>query len=171
MKNSPSLSEADAKKVAAELAKVQGDTFAIYTKTHGFHWNVEGPNFHELHILLEDQYKTLWKSLDVIAERIRALGHYAPGSAADMVSLSALKEEKGVPSPEGMLQQLIDDHDTCCNRLKASHEIADDVDDSGTTSLLEELLLDHQEMAWMLRSQAKKITGPYVVKSVTEQLR
>jgi starvation-inducible DNA-binding protein len=121
--------------------------------------------------MLEDQYKTLWKSLDVVAERMRALGHYAPGSAADMTALSALTEEKGVPSPEHMLQQLINDHDTVCNRLKASHEVADKAEDSGTTSLLEELLLDHQEMAWMLRSQAKKITGDYVVKSVTEQLR
>ena len=171
MKNSPSISEEDAKKVSAELAKVLGDTYVIYMKTHGFHFNVEGPNFHELHILLEDQYKTLWKSADVVGERIRALGHYAPGSFSDMIALSALTEEKGVPSPDGMLQQLINDHDTVCNRLKASHEIADKAEDSGTTSLLEELLLDHQEMTWMLRSQAKKITGDYVVKSVTEELK
>ena len=171
MKNSPSLSEAEAKKVAGELAKVLADTYTLYLKTHGFHWNVEGPNFHDLHIMLEDQYKHLWKALDVLAERIRALGHYAPGSNSDLVSLSALSEEKGVPSPERMLQQLIDDHDTTCNRLKAAHEVSDKSEDSGTTSLLEERLLEHQEMAWMLRSQAKRITGDTVVKSVVDALK
>jgi starvation-inducible DNA-binding protein len=166
MKNSPSISADDAKKVAGELAKILGDTFTLYTKTHGFHFNVEGPNFHELHILLEDQYNALWKAIDPLGERIRALGHYTPGSCGDLTSLSALQEEKGVPSPDKMLQILIDDHDTVCNRLKSAHEVADKAGDSGTTSMLEERLIEHQEMAWMLRSQAKRITGEYVVKSV-----
>ncbi len=171
MKNSPSLSEADAKKVSAELAKVLGDTYTIYLKTHGFHWNVEGPTFHELHIMLEEQYTRLWKALDVLAERMRALGHYAPGSNSDMVKLSALQEEKGVPSAPQMLLQLIDDHNTVCDRLKAAHEVADGVEDSGTTSMLEERLIEHQEFAWMLRAQSKTFTGDRVVDSVLEQLK
>ena len=169
MKNSPSISADDAKQVAGELAKILGDLGLIYYKTHGFHFNVEGPNFHELHILLEDQYKALWKAMDPMGERIRALGHYTPGSYGDFISLSALQEEKGVPAPDKMLQILIDDHDTVCNRLKSAHEVAEKAEDSGTTSMLEERLIEHQEMAWMLRSQAKRITGDYVVKSVVAE--
>jgi starvation-inducible DNA-binding protein len=169
MKNSPGLSEADAKKVAGGLAKVLSDTYVIYLKTHGFHWNVEGPNFRELHFMLEEQYTALWNALDVLAERIRALGHYSPGSNSDMVKMSKLSEEKGVPTAEQMLLKLIEDHDTVCNTLNEVHEIADKANDSATTSMLENRLDEHQKFAWMLRAQAKKQTGDYVVKSVADQ--
>jgi starvation-inducible DNA-binding protein len=171
MRNSPSLSDADAKKMAAELSNVLADQFAIYVKTHGFHWNVEGPDFHELHLLLETQYTKLWEALDTIAERIRALGHYAIGSNSEMMKLAKVGEEKGVPGQTEMLQQLLEDHDICCAGIKKAHDVADDVDDVGSASLLEEWLLDHEEMAWMLRSQLKKLMTGEPVKSVVASVQ
>ena len=170
-KNSPTLSEHDAKKVATGLAQVQSDTFMLYLKTHGFHWNVEGPNFHELHILLETQYTEMWNALDELAERIRAVGHYAPGSNTEMMKMSNISEEKGVPTAQNMLRQLIEDQETICVRIKEVHDMTDELEDSATTSMLENRLVAHESMAWMLRAQAKVQSGDYVIKSVADQLK
>jgi len=94
------------------LARVLADTYTLYFKTHNFHWNVTGPMFQTLHLMFEVQYNELWLAIDLIAERIRALGHVAPGTYKQFSELSAIKEEDGVPKATDMIRLLVDGHET-----------------------------------------------------------
>src|SRR3569832_1525141 len=98
----------DRKAIAEGLSPLLADTYTLYLKTHGFHWNVEGPMFNTLHLMFMTQYTELWGALDLIAERIRALGIPAPGSYKRYSELSSIKEEHGVPSAEDMIRQLVE---------------------------------------------------------------
>ena len=97
------ISELDRKEVAHGLSRLLADTYTLYLKTHNFHWNVEGPMFQTLHVMFMGQYTEMWNALDLIAERIRALGQYAPGSYSEFIKLSSIKESKAVPKANKMI--------------------------------------------------------------------
>jgi starvation-inducible DNA-binding protein len=102
------IEQAQRKAIAEGLSKVLADTYTLYLKTHNFHWNVTGPMFQTLHLMFEQQYNELALAVDLVAERIRALGHPAPGSYAQFLKLSSIVEATGVPKAEGMIRQLVE---------------------------------------------------------------
>jgi starvation-inducible DNA-binding protein len=140
------------KSVAEALAKVLADTVVLNQKTHGFHWNVTGPHFHDLHKLFEAQYGDLEAAIDEIAERIRALGHTAPGSLAQFLKLASLKEEGGAPDWQAMVRQLADDNESASRGARAALEVAQKAGDEATADMLIERMDGHDKAAWMLRS-------------------
>lgn len=139
-------------KIAEGLARLLADSYTLYIKTHGFHWNVTGPMFNTLHLMFMDQYTELWNSLDLIAERIRALGHYAPGSYAQFAAFSSIPEETGVPNATGMIQQLIAGQEAIVRTARALFPVVDKASDEPTADLLTQRLQIHEKNAWMLRS-------------------
>ncbi|WP_068877751.1 MULTISPECIES: Dps family protein [unclassified Phenylobacterium] len=141
------MADKSQKKVAAGLAKLLADTYAVYLKTHGYHWNVRGPNFGSLHNLFMTQYTEMWASIDLIAERIRALGEYAPQGYGAFADLSDIKDGDPKRDAEAMLKELVADHATLVATAKAAREGADDV----TASLIDARVEAHEKHAWMLR--------------------
>lgn len=149
------LSENARTSVAEALSGVLADTFALYTKTHGFHWNVTGPQFQTLHALFEEQYRDLWDALDEIAERIRALGVFAPGDPASLTERAKIEAAPSTPpAGEEMTRILLADHEAIAKRLRDAIEIADEADDDVSEDLLIGRLETHDKTAWMLRSMA-----------------
>jgi len=140
------------KAIADGLAKVLADTYTVYLKTHGFHWNVTGPMFQTLHLMFMQQYTEAWTAVDLIAERIRALGHPAPGSYAAFAKLAAVKEETGVPNAKTMIKILVKDHERVAKTARAVLPVAEKADDQPTLDLLTQRLQWHEKTAWMLRS-------------------
>ena len=138
--------------VAAELTKVLADSFAVYMKTHGYHWNVRGPEFFSFHNLLEQQYRDIWAALDEIAERIRALGVLAPQSHSAFGNLSAIKD--GDPEKEAvdMLKELMQDHETLIATTRKALDTASEAGDEASADLMTQRLAAHEKFAWMLRS-------------------
>ncbi|MEO8010533.1 MAG: Dps family protein [Dokdonella sp.] len=149
------ISHKDRKKIADGLSRLLADNYSLYLKTHGFHWNVTGPMFNSLHLMFETQYNELWLANDLIAERIRALDVFAPGSSAQFGKLSSIKEENGVPEWKEMVQQLVDGHETAARTGRAAFKLADSADDQPTADLITQRLEAHEKTAWMLRSLLK----------------
>ncbi|GGY43707.1 Dps family protein [Parvularcula lutaonensis] len=146
----------DTTKTAEALKRVLGDTYALYLKTHGYHWNVEGPNFKSLHELFELNYTQMWQSMDEIAERIRALGVYAP-MGAELAQLAAIDStDNSVPSANAMVQNLVSGHETFLEGAKKALDIAQEAGDPATEGLLADLITAHEKMAWMLRSSLER---------------
>lgn len=144
----------NARKTAADaLGKVLASTYLLYTKTQGFHWNVAGPLFPQLHAQFGEQYDALAEAIDEIAERIRALGHLAPGSFAQFKKLSALEEQTGAPKAEKMIAELLADHETLIRLARETKDIVEGVGDSESGDLMVERMQAHGKTAWMLRSQ------------------
>jgi len=139
-------------KVADELTHHLADTYLLYLKTQNFHWNVTGPNFHSLHLLFERQYKELADAVDVIAERIRALGCTTPASFSHFIKLSSLKEENGAPSATDMIAQLLHDHEVISHHAHIIFATAEKNNDQATMDMLIQRMRDHDKTAWMLRS-------------------
>ena len=139
-------------RIADGLAHLLADSYTLYLKTHGFHWNVTGPMFNTLHIMFMDQYTELWNALDPIAERIRALGHPAPGSYAQFAKLSTIPEETGVPGASDMIRQLIAGQEAVVRTARALFPEVDKAGDEPTADLLTQRLQIHEKNAWMLRS-------------------
>jgi starvation-inducible DNA-binding protein len=139
--------------VTAELSKILADTVLLYTKTRKFHWNVSGPSFMELHKLFEHQYKQLEEAIDEIAERINKLGSKVPGTMAEFIKLSALKEAAGkVPAQQEMIKELLSDHESVIKTLRKAVQACDeDYNDAGTADFLTGLMEDHETIAWTLR--------------------
>ena len=135
-------------KVTAGLSKLLADTYAVYLKTHGYHWNVRGPNFAALHTLFMTQYTEMWTAFDEVAERIRALGAFAPQSYRTFANLSGVQDGDPEKDAQAMLQELIGDHETLIAGAKAARESADDV----TAAILDARVQAHQKHAWMLRA-------------------
>lgn len=146
------ISKKDREAIAKGLSKLLADTYTLYLKTHGFHWNVTGTMFNTLHTMFETQYNALWTAADEIAERIRALDVAAPGSGAQFAKLSSIKEESGVPDWRGMVQQLVDGHETVARTARDVFRLADKADDQPTADLVTQRLQEHEKTAWMLRS-------------------
>ncbi|MGB6241261.1 MAG: Dps family protein [Castellaniella sp.] len=146
------ISDKDRAAVAAELAHTLADTYTLYLMTHNFHWNVTGPMFSTLHQLFMTQYTEAWQALDAIAERIRALGHYAPGTYAEYARLSSIQEPAAVPSAEEMLRLLVSGNEAVAKTARKAFQRADAVNDQPTADLLTQRLDVHEKNAWMLRS-------------------
>jgi starvation-inducible DNA-binding protein len=146
----------DTQKVGEALSNVLADTFTLYLKTHNFHWNVVGPMFHTLHLMFEQQYNELWLAGDVIAERIRALGHIAPGSYGEFSKLTDLKEPQPVTSAIEMVAELLRDHETCARTARKALSIARTAVDAPTEDLLTQRVMAHEKAAWMLRSMLEE---------------
>lgn len=140
------------KTVAHELSKVLADTFTLYQKTHGYHWNVVGPNFRGLHLLLEEQYNEIWASVDEIAERIRALGQAAPMGVDAFGNLTSIKDGDPTLAAEGMLKDLIAGNETTVATLKKAAEVADEAGDISTNDLCTQRITAHEKHIWMLKS-------------------
>ena len=138
--------------VAVELTKVLADSYAVYLKTHGYHWNVRGPEFFSLHNLLEQQYRDIWGALDDVAERIRALGELAPQGYATFANLTSIKDGDPEKDAPAMLDELIRDHGTVIATMRAALEKADEEGDDVSVDLLTQRLAAHEKFAWMLRS-------------------
>ncbi|MFW5969114.1 MAG: Dps family protein [Halofilum sp. (in: g-proteobacteria)] len=138
------------KEVADELAKLLAESYTLYLKTHKYHWNVVGPMFHSLHLLFETQYTELATAVDDIAERIRALGHKAPGSYGEFAKLSSVKDAEGDPDAEGMVKELADDHRTVAERANKIMGLAGKHDDEGTAALASARIEVHEKAVWML---------------------
>jgi starvation-inducible DNA-binding protein len=146
------IPEASRKEIASQLAHVTADTYTLYLKTHNYHWNVTGPMFNTLHLMFEEQYNELWTAVDLLAERIRALGEFAPGSYRQFAELASIAEADGVPSAEEMLADLVSGHEAVARTSRAALGVADDADDQPTVDLLTQRLQVHEKTAWMLRS-------------------
>lgn len=146
------LSESVRKDIADHLSHLLADSYTLYVKSHNFHWNVTGPHFQELHQLFETHYKDLGDAVDQIAERIRALGFFAPGSCAQFTALSSLQEETRVPSWENMVEQLLEGHETVVRTCREALTVSQDAGDESTSNLIGDRMRVHEKTAWMLRS-------------------
>lgn len=146
------IEPAQRKAIAEGLAKVLADTYTLYLKTHNFHWNVTGPMFQTLHLMFEQQYNELALAVDLVAERIRALGHPAPGSYAEFSKLSSIGEASGVPRAEDMIRQLVDGQESLVRTARNVFATAEKASDQVTIDLLTQRMQVHEKTAWMLRS-------------------
>jgi len=138
--------------VVGELTKVLADSYAVYLKTHGYHWNVRGPEFFSIHNLLEQQYRDIWAALDDIAERIRALGELAPMGGAAYANLTSIKDGDPEKDANSMLTELMKDHETLIATMRTALKTADDDGDDVSVDLMTVRLGAHEKMTWMLRS-------------------
>jgi starvation-inducible DNA-binding protein len=142
----------DREKIASGLARLLADSYTLYLKTHNYHWNVEGPMFNALHNLFEEQYTELAGAVDVIAERIRALGVKAPGSYTEFAKIASVKESKGGESAEEMLRQLVLGQEAIVRTAREVVPVVDKNHDEPTADLLTQRMQTHEKNAWMLRS-------------------
>lgn len=138
--------------IAAGLSRVLADTYTLYLETHNFHWNVTGPMFQTLHLMFETHYNELALAVDLIAERIRALGHPAPGTYAQFAALSSITQADGVPKATDMIQRLVEGHETVARTARTVFKSAEGASDQPTCDLLTQRLQVHEKTAWMLRS-------------------
>ena len=146
------IPEADRKKIVDGLSRLLADTYTLYLKTHNFHWNVTGPMFQTLHLMFETQYNELALAVDLIAERIRALGHPAPATYAEFARLSSIKEQPGVPSADAMIRALVQGQEAVVKTARTIFPIVDKAGDEPTADLLTQRMQIHEKTAWMLRS-------------------
>lgn len=149
------IGEKDRAEIVDGLSRLLADTYTLYLKTHNFHWNVKGPMFQTLHLMFETQYTELAAAVDLIAERIRALGFPAPGTYAEFVRLSQIKEVPGVPKAEEMIRELIAGQETVVRTARSIFPAAEKVNDEPTADLLTQRMQVHEKTAWMLRSMTE----------------
>ena len=142
--------------IAAGLSRLLADSYTLYLKTHNSHWNVTGPLFNTLHLMFEQQYTELAAAVDEVAERIRALGHPAPGSYKAFAGLTKIEEEDGVPSAEDMIRQLVIGQETVARTAREVFPTADEAHDEPTADLLTQRMQVHEKNAWMLRAMLEK---------------
>jgi len=142
--------------IANGLSRLLADTYVLYLKTHNFHWNVEGPMFQTLHQMFMEQYTETWNAIDLIAERIRSLGHYAPGTYKEYLGLARIKETPGVPKAQQMVRLLIEGQEAVVKTAREVIPLADKANDEPTLDLLTQRMQIHEKNAWMLRSLLKQ---------------
>lgn len=153
MKPNLGLNDNARKTVADALANVLADTYTLYIKTQNFHWNVTGQDFSQLHELFGAQYEALGDAVDEIAERMRALGHVAPGGLAAFAKLTEIKDAPAnPPTAKEMIRLLTADHEAVARRAREAEEAVDEVGDKESADLLIERMTAHGKTAWMLRS-------------------
>ncbi len=146
------IPEKDRQKIAEGLSRFLADTYTLYLKTHNFHWNVVGPMFQTLHLMFEQHYTELWAAVDLIAERIRSLGSFAPGTYSEFSQLSSIQETKGSLEAKAMIRALIEGHQAVIRTARAVFPVAEKVQDQVTMDLLTQRMQVHEKTAWMLRS-------------------
>ncbi|MEO3679903.1 Dps family protein [Rheinheimera fenheensis] len=152
MKINIGINEEQRKAIAHGLSVLLADTYTLYLKTHNYHWNVTGPMFQTLHTLFETQYNELALAVDEIAERIRALGEFAPGSYKEYAKLTSIKEADGIPTAEEMIKDLVKGQEAIAKTARSIVPTADDASDEVTLDLLTQRMTVHEKNAWMLRS-------------------
>jgi len=147
------ISEKDRSAIASGLSKLLADTYTLYLTTHNFHWNVTGPMFNTLHAMFMQQYTELWNAVDPIAERIRALGHFAPGSYAQFGKLASIQDAPGTP-PKAMemVRILVEGNEAVARTARSLFAQVEAANDQPTADLLTQRLDIHEKTAWMLRS-------------------
>jgi starvation-inducible DNA-binding protein len=157
MKTAIGIQEDRTQAVANQLAKLQADEFILYTKTRNAHWNVEGTDFHSMHLFFESQYGQLDEIIDGVAERIRSLGHYAPGTLKSFLALTHLSEySERENNSKGFIEELLHDHDSIITFLRENiNPFANEYHDAGTSDYITGLMEQHEKMAWMLRAHLK----------------
>jgi starvation-inducible DNA-binding protein len=148
------IADKNRKAVALELIKLLADEFLLYAKTRNAHWNIEGKDFHSMHLFFESQYEQLDEVMDNVAERIRQLGHYAPATLKEFLELTRLTEKlDGNNNSQGFIKELLTDHESIIIFLRENvNRFADDFRDAGTSDFITGLMEEHEKMAWMLRS-------------------
>ncbi|MDD3764330.1 MAG: DNA starvation/stationary phase protection protein [Nevskiales bacterium] len=143
----------DARKgIADGLSRLLADEYTLYLKTHNFHWNVTGPMFNTLHLMFEQHYTEAATAVDLVAERIRALGFPAPGTYRAFAELSSIEETDGVPDWQRMVTELIKGHETCVRTAREMFPLVDEASDEPSADLLTQRMQVHEKTAWMLRS-------------------
>ena len=146
------INKKDRAEIAEGLGRLLADTYTLYLKTHNFHWNVTGPMFQTLHLMFETQYNELWLAVDLIAERIRSLGHTAPGTYTEFARLTSIKEPNGVPKATDMIKQLVDGQEAVVRTARSLYPKVEKASDEATADLLTQRIQIHEKTAWMLRS-------------------
>lgn len=146
------IQDEDRQKIAEGLSRLLADSYTLYLKTHNFHWNVKGPMFQTLHLMFEAQYNELALAVDLIAERIRALGYPAPGTYREFSKLTSIKEPEGVPSARQMIQQLVEGQESVVRTARTILPIVEAAHDEVSSGLLADRMEIHEKTAWMLRS-------------------
>ena len=152
MKIDIGIPEKDRKKITQGLSKLLADTYTLYLKTHNFHWNVTGPMFQTLHLMFETQYNELALAVDLIAECIRALGEFAPGSYSEFGKLTSIPEANGVPAAKQMIKHLVEGQEAVVRTARSIFPAAEAGSDEATLDLLTQRIQLHEKTAWMLRS-------------------
>jgi starvation-inducible DNA-binding protein len=150
------ISEKDRARIAQGLSHLLADTYTLYLKTHNFHWNVKGPMFQTLHLMFEAQYTELALAVDLIAERIRALGFPAPGTYKAYAQLSSIKETDGVPEAAEMIRLLVEGQEAVARTARKVFPLVEKASDEPSADLLTQRLQVHEKTAWMLRSLLEK---------------
>lgn len=138
--------------IARGLSALLADSYTLYLMTHNFHWNVTGPMFNTLHLMFMGQYTEQWNALDIIAERIRALGHPAPGTYKEFVKIASIKEVEGVPRATDMIRHLVAAQEATARTARELFPVVNAGNDQPTADLLTQRLEVHEKTAWMLRS-------------------
>ena len=147
------MTTASQKNISA-LNAVLGETFRLYVQTHGYHWNVEGPNFRQLHVMFEEHYQNMWAALDEIAERIRTQGAYAPGSVVDLMALAA-PEDAPAQSADEMITKLIAGHEALAQTLRGAMDASSEAGDEVSAGMLTDRLEWHEKELWMMKAGAR----------------
>lgn len=157
MKTTIGIKEENRKTVAAILSALLADEFVLYTKTRNAHWNVEGPDFHSMHLYFETLYGELETVIDDVAERIRSVGHYAPATLKEYLKLTHLTEERRAKGNSGKsyIEDLLQDHEAIAIFIRENINKIDKDYDFGTSDYLTQLMEKHEKTAWMLRSHLK----------------
>jgi len=150
------ISAGERKKIAQGLSALLADSYTLYLMTHNFHWNVTGPDFNSLHLMFMGQYTEQWNALDIIAERIRALGHPAPGTYKEFVKLASIREVQGVPNSNKMIRHLVAAQEATARTARKLFPLVDAANDQPTADVLTQRLEVHEKTAWMLRSLLEK---------------
>ena len=145
-------SAAQRARIAEGLSALLADSYTLYLMTHNFHWNVTGPMFNTLHLMFMEQYTEQWAALDQIAERIRALGHPAPGTYREFVQLASIEEVSGVPKALEMVRLLVAAQEGTARTARKLLPLVTRANDQPTADLLTQRLDVHEKTAWMLRS-------------------
>ena len=146
------IPDAKRKKIADGLSRLLADSYTLYLMTHNFHWNVTGPQFNSLHVMFMDQYTEQWNALDIIAERIRALGFPAPGTYKEFVKLASIEEVEGVPKATDMIRHLVLAQEATARTARELFPVVDKANDQPTADVLTQRIDVHEKTAWMLRS-------------------
>jgi starvation-inducible DNA-binding protein len=146
------ITEANRKKIANGLSALLADSYTLYLMTHNFHWNVTGPQFNSLHAMFMQQYTEQWTALDLIAERIRALGFPAPGTYKEFAKLATIKEVDGVPKATDMIRHLVAAQEATARTARKMFPVVDAANDQPTADVLTQRIDVHEKTAWMLRS-------------------
>jgi starvation-inducible DNA-binding protein len=154
MKANIGITEKNRQAVSEQLAKLLADEYVLYTKTRNAHWNIEGPDFHSMHLFFESQYEQLDEILDSVAERIRKIGHYAPATLTQFLQLTHLTEQTDNKNDSlGYLKELLADHESIIEFLRGNiTPFANDFNDAGTSDYITGLMETHEGMAWFIRA-------------------